>query len=73
MNIDRNLARELCRELGIEWDQNLSVPTLQGIPVTHDSLEDLFPASIALSFSSHFSSLHISNFSNYSDVDLKCA
>ena len=73
MNIDRNLARELCKELGIEWDANSSVPTLRGIPVTQNSLESLFSTSMPLSFSTDFSSLCVLNFCNYGNVDLKCA
>lgn len=73
MNIDRNLARELCKELGIEWNENSSVPTLRGVPITQDSLEDLFSVSMPLSFSTDFSSLPVLKFCNYGNVDLKCA
>lgn len=73
VNIDRNLARELCKELGIKWDENSSVPTVRGVPVTQDSLENLFSVSMPLSFSTDFSSLRVLNFCNYGNVDLKCA
>ena len=42
-NYTKDLARKICEELGIEWDETATTPTLHGIEVTPESLEALFP------------------------------
>lgn len=42
-NYTKDLARKLCEELGIEWDETAAAPTLHGTEVTSESLKALFP------------------------------
>lgn len=44
MRATKELAREICRELGIEWDEDDCEPTLQGKPIQtepHTPLNDV--------------------------------
>lgn len=44
MNFTRTLAREICLELGIEWDEQSLVPTVRGVPApTPEELFSRFP------------------------------
>ena len=43
MNIDRAFAKDLCAELGIAWNSQALVPTLQGVPLPEEDLDALFP------------------------------
>lgn len=74
MLINRELARELCMELGITWDEEAMVPTLQGKPISEEHVEELFSSfpvensCIGLTFD-----LSKSKYNMYSNFDLKCA
>ena len=36
-------ARELCRGMGVEWDEKATEPTLRGKPLTAEAVADMFP------------------------------
>ena len=74
MTINNDLARELCRELGIEWNENATAPTLRGAPVSEGYIASLFLSSTPLHESVGVTfTLGSSNYSNYNIVDPKCA
>lgn len=42
MRATKELARKICRELGIEWDEDACEPTLQGKTISDIEIEELF-------------------------------
>lgn len=42
MRVTKELAREICRESGIAWDEDACEPTLQGEPISDIDMEELF-------------------------------
>jgi hypothetical protein len=44
MAYNRELAKQICRELGIKWNQNAKCATIDGEPINSDNLtaEDVF-------------------------------
>lgn len=50
MKFDREFARELCEQLGIEWDDQASVPTLQGVPLDQDDLFGLSTCPVSVPY-----------------------
>lgn len=74
MLINREFAQKLCLEMGIAWDPEAAVPTLQGRPVSEEDVGNLFFPSgredccTGLTFS-----LSKSSYNVYGILDLKCA
>lgn len=42
MDYSKELARKLCEELGIEWDETATTPTIQGIAITSENFGSIF-------------------------------
>lgn len=72
MTYNKDLARELCKELGIEWNEESTVPTLSGKPISEGDVDTLFHSPACCSVGTTFT-LGISFYSTYGSVDLKCA
>ena len=45
MKFDREFAKALCEQLGIEWDSQASVPALCGVPIPEEDFVRLFTFS----------------------------
>ena len=74
MTINNDFARELCMELGIEWDESATAPTLRGDPVLEGDIAGFFLSSAHLYKSVGVTfTLGSSNYNNYNNVDTKCA
>lgn len=41
---DKNSAKALCAQMGIQWDDEASVPSLNGAPLSEEHLRALFAA-----------------------------
>ena len=39
----KEIAREICADMNVEWDEAATAPTLRGKPLTAESVSDLFP------------------------------
>jgi hypothetical protein len=42
MEYDVNLAKELCKEMGIRWDENSKRATVNGIPIDDNDILNMF-------------------------------
>lgn len=42
METKKEIAKKLCIEMGIEWDDNATVPTVAGKPIKDEDLNKLF-------------------------------
>lgn len=74
MLMNRELAQQLCLELGIAWDPEAAAPTVQGRPVAEEDLGQLFlSAGQEDCFTGLTFSLSRSKYNVYGSVDLKCA
>lgn len=41
-NINAEIAKSICNKLDIEWDDNASIPTLNGKPITDEDIKRAF-------------------------------
>lgn len=74
MNFNKDFARELCRDLGIEWDTSLPSPAIQGTLISADDIKDLFPSITPTHFSMDLTiTTGMHDYNDYNDVDPKCA
>lgn len=46
MNYYKRVAYELCKEMGIEWDETATVPTVSGADACGDNFSILFPETL---------------------------
>lgn len=75
MKFDRDFARELCAQLGIEWDGQSSVPTLRGAALDKDGFSALFTPAVPFSYGANVLARAHNDGYHYqcSGEDLKCA
>lgn len=56
MNIDKVIAKQICQELGIEWDNSATGPTLRG---KNFDIEKLFRGDIDMLDDKHIDRLYV--------------
>ena len=49
MDYSKELARKLCEELDIEWDETATAPTIQGIAITSENFGSII-SGVSLSW-----------------------
>lgn len=42
MEYSKDIAREICKELGIQWDEKALAPSLNEMPMKEEDILDLF-------------------------------
>ncbi len=48
MQLDREFARKMCEDVGIEWNDHALLPTTNGNPCDENSIEALFRSETTL-------------------------